>query len=211
MITGNVSTFSSVVARKMATKQLLLFDFDGVLIESESFYEELWIKLLEIHKIKFTNEELTGKSNSQFLNQFNFNDIQKEQLLELKTRAEIEYFRAQAMNPQILKWLRNLKSQYKIGIVSNNKWANIQAFLSANNCSYYFEKIISEESGLKSKPAPDSYLAAIDFFKMKKNQVLIIEDSPVGFRAAENAGVDYIAFNYQTIQQSIQSIEIAIG
>jgi HAD superfamily hydrolase (TIGR01509 family) len=124
--------------------------------------------------------------------------------------AEIEFFKNKLMHPKFLTVLGNLNNHKKLGIVSNNKQIYIDAFLSYNNCGHYFEKIICEECGLPAKPSPDRYLAAMDFFNVKKDEILIIEDSPIGFDAAKNAGMDYVKFDYQSLDQSLRCIEIGI-
>ena len=57
-------------------KKLVLFDFDGVLINSEMFYLDFWSKNLSIHNIFFSEKDLIGKNNIQFLNQFDFTAVQ---------------------------------------------------------------------------------------------------------------------------------------
>lgn len=211
MITGIVSNFSSVVEWKMASIQLLLFDFDGVLVDSESFYEDLWKNLLDPLHLCFEPNNLTGKTNKQFLSRFNLSELEIEYLLKLKTDAELQYFENKLMEPALLTLLKKLKTHYKLAIVSNNRWANIHACLLLNNCAQYFEKIISIENGLSVKPAPDAYLSAIAHFNIDKKQALIVEDSSIGFESAKNAGVDFLVFSYQTLKYSLHSIESALG
>jgi len=49
-------------------KQLLLFDFDGVLVDSEDFYCDFWYKSLLNYNFRFESSDLLGTSNRDFLN-----------------------------------------------------------------------------------------------------------------------------------------------
>jgi HAD superfamily hydrolase (TIGR01509 family) len=210
MITSSVLTFNPNQTSFLIGRKVLLFDFDGVLVDSESFYDGLWKNILTPYNVSFEAMDLTGKTNKQFLSQFDFDSAEMEDLLKLKIRAEHEFFENKLMDPNLFNLLENLNQRFKIGIVSNNKLTNIQAYLSVNKCSHFFQNIISEESGLAVKPAPDLYLKALAYFGVEKNQALIIEDSPIGFASAENAEIDYFVFDQQSLKQSIQSLEIAM-
>jgi HAD superfamily hydrolase (TIGR01509 family) len=210
MTTSSAFTFSSEPTKLFENRQVLLFDFDGVLVDSECFYVGLWKNILAPYHINFEEIDLTGKTNMQFLSLFNFNNAELEDLLDLKIREEYEFFENKLIDPSLFDLLGNLNQRFQMGIVSNNKLANIQAYLTVNNCSHYFPIIISEEFGLAAKPSPDSYLKALAYFGVEKNQALIIEDSAIGFASAQNAEIDYFVFDQQSLKQSIQSFEIAM-
>lgn len=192
-------------------KQVLLFDFDGVLVDSESFYGKLWRDLLKDYHLSFNEGDLIGKTNEQFLKQFNLDLAKIDNLIALKIMAETVFYKTEKMNPLLIQILGKLSLKYRMGIVSNNNQTNVQEFLTNNHCRNYFECLVTPEAGLPAKPAPDSYLKAFSFFTCEKEQVLIIEDSPIGFKAAENAGIDYILFNHHPLMQSIQTLENALS
>jgi beta-phosphoglucomutase-like phosphatase (HAD superfamily) len=50
------------------------------------------------------------------------------------------------------------------------------------------------------------YLKAISLFQIKKEETLIIEDSPIGFESAKNAEIDYVEFNFMNMEASINKI-----
>ena len=191
-------------------KSALLFDFDGVLVNSEPFYCQLWIGLLKAFDKDFNKYQLRGKSNAQFLNQFNLTQRQYDYLLAWKYRLELEFFENSLIEPTMLKFLIDLKSRHKLCIVSNNKLINIEAFLKSNKCIDLFDFIISEEFGLAPKPSPDAYLKAQELFEIEKNQAMIIEDSKIGLEAAENAKIDYIKFSQNNLEKSIETIKNAL-
>ena len=187
-------------------KQLLLFDFDGVLVDSEDFYCDFWYKSLLNYNFHFESSELLGTSNRHFLNKFKIDEREKQQLLELKLNAERVFYTSQKIYKPLCELLEELKNYYKMGIVSNNKLSNINRLLYNNDCFDIFQLVISEDTGFVAKPSALGYLSAIDFFKQSKSRTLIIEDSAIGINAAITAEVDYLVFSYDKKEESINNL-----
>jgi HAD superfamily hydrolase (TIGR01509 family) len=195
-----------IVKLNNRNKQLLLFDFDGVLVDSEDFYCDFWYKSLLNYNFQFERSDLLGTSNRDFLNKFEMEEQDKQQLMELKLNAERVFFNSQKIYKPLCELLEELKNYYKMGIVSNNKLSNINRLLYNNDCFDIFQLVISEDTGLVAKPSAVGYLKAIDFFKQSKNRTLIIEDSAIGINAAITAGVDYLVFRHDQKEESINNL-----
>lgn len=191
-------------------KQGILFDFDGVLINSEKYYSEIWVKILYKYKISFSDDQLIGKNNIQFLNQFNLNEKQKKEILIKKNMMEKDFFIKKKIDPLVYKMIDKVHRNFVLGIVSNNYIENIKSFLSGNEISNNFKLIIGQESNYTPKPSPESYLAAVNLLNLEKKDVIIVEDSQIGFSAAENAQIDYIKFDYNDLINSINNIMLTI-
>ena len=187
-------------------KKLVLFDFDGVLINSEMFYLDFWSKNLSIHNIFFSEKDLIGKNNIQFLNQFDFTAVQIENLIFEKQKAETNFFKNAIMDDSLKLLIKLLSKHLTIAIVSNNSLFNITNFLINNDCFNFFNQIVSNDSGLKPKPNPEMYLKAILLHQIKKEEALIIEDSPIGFESAKKASIDFVEFNFMNLDNSINKI-----
>lgn len=190
-------------SKPIAEKKVLLFDFDGVLVNSEPFYLDFWLKTLRSYHIIFNENDLKGKTNLQFVNQFNLPEGEKNHILEKKLSAESNYFKTHFIDKKLFKLIILLQAKYKLGIVSNNKNSNIKSCLIINKINFCFDLIISEEQGMPPKPSPMPYLLALNFFKAERKESLIIEDSPIGFESAEGAEIDYLKFNYENLDNSI--------
>jgi HAD superfamily hydrolase (TIGR01509 family) len=186
--------------------KLILFDFDGVIVNSEAFYLDFWSKNLSNHNIFFSEKDLIGKNNKQFLSQFDLTNLQIENLIIEKHKSEMAFFENAKMEDSLKSLIKLLSDNFKLTIVSNNSQLNITNFLNNNDCLKYFNQIVSNDSGLKPKPSPEMYLKAISLFQIKKEETLIIEDSPIGFESAKNAEIDYVEFNFMNMEASINKI-----
>ncbi len=197
--------------KKPSQTKLLLFDFDGVLVNSEPFYFWTWKKLLADYDINFNSTDLAGKNNVQFLTQFGLNQVEINLLKKKKQLIENEYFKETKIDKEIHELILNLYTNYKLSIVSNNSKTNICNFLKHNLCEIFFENIVSNEDKIEPKPSPEGYLKALNFWGFSKENAIIIEDSPIGIEAAKNAAIDFVEFNYANIYSSINIIKSKIN
>jgi beta-phosphoglucomutase len=189
------------------TIDLVLFDFDGVLVNSEPFYNKLWVRLLEPHCQTFKPAQLTGKNNTQFLSQFNFDSVTIEKLLEQKVTFEKDFFEHQKINPIIGNFLKDISLAHNMGIVSNNTHSNILVYLENNKCENLFKLVVSADNGLAAKPSPEPYVYALTELKNSNDKSLVIEDSLLGLEAAKSAGIKCHIINYQSLEEDITALE----
>jgi HAD superfamily hydrolase (TIGR01509 family) len=191
--------------------KLILFDFDGVIVNSEAFYLDFWLKNLSYYNIFFSEKELVGKNTKQFLSQFDLTNLQIENLIIEKHKSETAFFENAKMEDSLKSLIKLLSDNFKLTIVSNNSQLNITNFLNNNKCLNYFNQIVSNDSGLKPKPSPEMYLKAISLLQIKKQETLIIEDSPIGFESAKNAEIDFVEFNFLNLEDTINKIYIKLN
>jgi HAD superfamily hydrolase (TIGR01509 family) len=190
----------------------VLFDFDGVLINSEAIYLSIWEELLKPHQIDFTLENLTGKTNEQFIAQFNIQD--KDQIILEKHKIANNLIPKIDVNIRFINLIEKLgKQKIPMAIVSNNHSEVIRESLLNNNILGYFENNIHTPDlfiALSPKPSGDLYLNAISKFNFHNNQILAIEDSETGYEACKNANLNYIKFNHLLFDDSMSHIEKAL-
>jgi beta-phosphoglucomutase len=190
----------------MQKKNVVLFDFDGVLADSESFYSTIWETILGDIGLFFNEESLKGRNNTQFLAQFELDEIKKKQLLRKKKQAEKKFFENLKIEKKIIELVNTLSKKVRTAIVSNNSEVNIISFLKNNNCHDCFEIIVSEELNLEPKPSPEPYLYALKLLNVQKENCLIVEDSDIGLLAALNAGIESVFYDSNNRENSLQNI-----
>lgn len=187
----------------------VLFDFDGVLIDSEAIYFSIWEELLKPYNIHFSIENLTGKTDQQFLAQFDIQD--KAQLFLEKHKTANVVIPKIAVNIRISKLIENLgKQNIQMAIVSNNHSDVIIESLMNNNIFGFFENNIYTPNlfnGLLPKPNGDLYSEAISKYNFPINEIFAIEDSQTGCEACKNANLNYIQFNHYLFNDSVSNLE----
>ncbi len=176
----------------------IIFDFDGVLVDSEIIVAKSLSRYLKKRNIVFEEKEFAKFVGNKTIdvvgklsNIFNIKDkdIFFEDIMlltkdlysnELQSINGVEYF------------LKNIQQNKYIG--SNNiKERIIQGLKKVNLNSFFkFNSIFSFDLVGVPKPNPDIYLKAIEDSKINKNETIIIEDSSIGVISGVSAGIKVI-------------------
>jgi beta-phosphoglucomutase family hydrolase len=183
------------------SKRTILWDMDGVISDSYSFHFAAWQETFARRSIKFTKEDFTklfGTRNDFIIGtimgrEFPERDVkimvqEKEETFRQKATGNIKPF------PGLVRLLNALKKgNFKLGLVSSAPKENIDLVLSELNLSGIFDCVVSGQEVSKSKPSPQIYLLAAKKLKVTPDDCVVIEDSPLGVKAAKTAGMRCLA------------------
>ncbi|BCA85678.1 haloacid dehalogenase [Enterococcus saigonensis] len=169
----------------------IIFDMDGVLIDSESFYFQRRMdffnekNLVPGSKNKLDFVGLTEAGIWQVLVPTGEDrELLRKEYLDYRKKHPIDF--TQVLRSDVTTVLDYLKrKKIKIAIASSSPKSEIDAMLEQNNLVSFFDFIISGETLARSKPDPQIYQlseAALDC-----DRCLAVEDSPVGISAAKAA------------------------
>jgi len=177
----------------------IIFDCDGVLIDSEIIAAEVMSTWMRKQGIEITTEQYilthTGKTFSGIITECiskgllpTGQDLRKDILaIETKIKANIRPVLGVA---KALSQIDTAKS-----VVSNSGVAYIQKALNDYNISEHFEgRLFSSEMVAVPKPSPLIYELAVQKIGLPKNEILVIEDSLTGVAAAKQAGLTVWGF-----------------
>ena len=176
----------------------IIFDFDGVLVDSEMLVAKSFSKYLANRNINFTEKDFSiyaGKKTVQIIDELsNKFDIpnKKEFFEDIMDIANNIY--SQELVPIIGAKEFITKNNYNFFIGSNSVKKRILFGLKKVKFDKFFDEnnIFSFDMVKEPKPHPDVYLAAIKLHNLNKEETLIIEDSSVGVRAGAAAGVKVV-------------------
>lgn len=179
----------------------VIFDMDGVLIDSEALHLYDFRVFLQKHNQNLTNEELSefvGLDAKTFIG--HLQEIWKPVSLlpsieEIKEGCKYPSDSFQDMLvPHVRFILSHLKkNNIKIAIASSSPYNIIYKMLSINDIDSYFDVIVSGNDVQGKKPSPDIYFETLKRLELPSNDCIVIEDSLVGIQAAINAGLYVIA------------------
>ncbi|MDF9824759.1 ribulose-phosphate 3-epimerase [Breznakia sp. PF5-3] len=195
--------------------QGVLFDMDGVLVDSEQYWVEIAEKILYQHGYHFNEidkERYYGcslKQEVELINQYieisekNFLD-QKQTMVE---RYPCDY--QQMLMPYAKDLIIWLKSKgVKLGIVSSSTRKEINEMLIQCQLQDVFTVIVSGDMVKHSKPNPEIYQYAMKEMKITNDKVIVIEDSGYGIKAAQEAGLNVIAMKNQANNQALKEMNV---
>lgn len=177
--------------------QAVVFDMDGVLVDSEPFGFEALRRVLARHGLPYTEQE-----NAEFLGRTTLESCRTlkarhglpesaetladwyiEGMLELIGRGPIPMPGV----PEVLQRIR--ASGYRMALASSAEPRLIEANLAALSLRSLFEAVVSGTQVPRGKPAPDVFLAAAERLGVAPADCLVIEDSRNGLLAAKAAGM----------------------
>jgi len=175
----------------------IVFDLDGVLVESKELHYETLNDALETmagpqYRISWGEHQCIydGLSTRQKLALLQLTPAVAEAVFQRKQELTLERIRDQIKpNLAIKETLRRLKAlAYPIAVASNCIRQSVHAFLTALDLWDVVDVVFSNEDVKQPKPHPDMYLKVAESFGIQPGQLLIVEDSTKGFEAAVRAG-----------------------
>ena len=176
----------------------IIFDFDGVLVDSEILVAKAMKKYLAGRKIKFEKKEFSkfaGKKTFQVISELSslFNIPDKQSFFnDIMSLANDLFSNELKVVFGVNHFLENTNHNRFIG--SNSGKERIIRGLKKVGIDRYFneDSISSFDLVGKSKPEPDVYQRLIDIAALDKKETIIIEDSAIGIQAGVATGVKVI-------------------
>ncbi|MBI5046232.1 HAD family phosphatase [Candidatus Micrarchaeota archaeon] len=179
----------------------VLFDFDGVVVQSENAHMETFQELVAPYGIKITKkqwfEEFTGTGSRGILTTILvrkklFGKLDFEELLEKRRKMYLKKVREGKviLTKGVLEFLERLEGMgVERAIVSGGHPSHIQGVLAKLGIRKRFSVVISCTEFNAPKPDHRAYLEAVKRLNVKREECLIIEDSVAGCEAAKRAKI----------------------
>jgi HAD superfamily hydrolase (TIGR01509 family) len=199
----------------------ILFDMDGVLVDSEYAMFNMLRKTLKHRNIEISTLALINSYIGYSSNEIYASLIEKhgfpESIEEFRckrrrlhgnyyTDAEIELM--PGINA-VLDYLRMLG--VRMAVVSSTTSRNVLSALNRTSITKYFDAIVCGDMVRQAKPSPEGYLMAASFLQADVRETLAIEDSKIGIKAAKSAGIKVIGFAGSEVKQDISGADIQIA
>ena len=195
----------------------ILFDMDGVVIDSEKLYSQTEKKLLAQYGVKFDESDwhyIKGCTEKQFYDlvysKFNIN-IPRNQLidkgrnfLKMVFTQELEYMNG------FNEIYSVFKKQYKLALVTSTGPELVNHINSLLSIYEKFDVVITSEDTTIHKPQPEPYLIAMERLQLQPNQCIIFEDSIQGIKAGKAAGSYVIALEGSLEKEVLTEADLII-
>jgi beta-phosphoglucomutase len=199
-------------------RKAVLFDMDGVLVDSEPVHCVNTISALENQGIALTEQEYydfwtrDGKNIVQFAQERGVS-IDRERYRADKRAAFPELVRTHLRPmPHAREALEGLQGKYRIALVSSSGRDEIEFILAHADLGNYFELIVGYGDVRNPKPAPDQYLLAAERLAFSPVECTVIEDTWKGVEAGNAAWMRVIAVpNAQTRSNDFSKADAVIA
>jgi HAD superfamily hydrolase (TIGR01509 family) len=192
----------------MAQVKGILWDNDGVLVNTEHLFYESNREIFADHGIDLTPKHffdwfLTENLGAwHLLHDKGYTQAETDALRELRNHRYGERLNAegQLQNPGIEKVLARLSQRVPMGVVTSSKREHFQLIHGKLDLQPYFDFVVTDEDVEESKPSPLPYLLGLEKLGIPAENCLVIEDSPRGLQAACSAGIRCIVLRHPLMQ-----------
>lgn len=179
----------------------VIFDMDGLLIDSERPICDAWISVAQNNGYPFTKQiygEMIGRTSvdtkqvltNHFGPTFPYVELRTKVHEVVKARTSVEGFKLKQGALKLLKELKELSVPVALATSTGRQEAIRR--LKSTNIDSYFTSIACGDEVKKGKPEPDIFLLAADRLFLKPRNCLVLEDSIYGARGAHKAGMKVI-------------------
>jgi len=188
-----------------AKYQAILWDNDGVLVDTERLYFKASQQALAKVGIDLTRQQFhaisltRGESVFTLVRQLGLPNERVEELREFRNQQYSKLILADTdlLIEGVPGVLALLEPSYRMGIVSNSLRRHFQDIHTKTEILHNFEFILVAEDYEGSKPEPAPYLAGLEKLGLATEQCLVIEDAGRGLQAAVSAGIDCVVIPHE--------------
>ncbi|MFN3704616.1 MAG: HAD family hydrolase [Thermoflexales bacterium] len=180
----------------------VLWDMDGVLVDSAAYHFEAWrTALAELEGFHVSYEQFKqtfGQRNDTILRALFGPDYPDQSIARVGERKE-QLYRALVRErgiqplPGVRRWLERLRAGgWRQAVASAAPRANVEAILDALDLRPFFAAYTGAEDVTRGKPDPQVYLVAAARLGVVPSRAIVIEDAPAGLEGARRAGMKCI-------------------
>ena len=176
----------------------VIFDMDGVLVDSYHAHFQSWRELAAELGVEVTEADFVrhfGRTSREIVEAYwgegRFTD---EEIAELDRRKESYYRRIISQNfpemPGVRSLLSRLKAAgFRLAVGSSGPPENVRLVLEKLEAGPLFDAVVTGMDVTRGKPDPQVFLLAAKRLNLPPEHCVVIEDAPVGIRAAHAAGM----------------------
>jgi HAD superfamily hydrolase (TIGR01509 family) len=178
----------------------VVFDLDGVIIDSEGVWEEVRRAYVAKHGKQFlpdSQQRMMGMNTGEWSRHLSEDvgvGVPPEQVAaEVLGAMATRYRTSLPLIPGSVEAVRRLGARFTLALASSSARILIDQVLATAGLADAFQVTLSTEEVPRGKPAPDVYLAAADRLGLPPEVCAAVEDSSNGLRSAAAAGMAVIA------------------
>lgn len=179
----------------------VLFDMDGVIVDSLHHHVEATRIFAERHGFSISGTEIKekyfGRRNQDWMPELFGKDLSKEKIQAYADEKEAIFREIYEKDIKpvagLIEFLEDLKThKAPVAVGSSAPGENIDFVLDKLNIRSYFDALLDDSYVNKGKPEPEIYIKAAKALEMEPQNCVVIEDAPAGIEAGKRAGAKVI-------------------
>jgi HAD superfamily hydrolase (TIGR01509 family) len=199
----------------------LIFDFDGLIVDTETSDYQSWCEVYEAHGCELPVEiwaKAVGRGFDAEFEPFSYLESLNGRTVDRTTIGEQRRARDHAIVmslpalPGVEQLIRDAKAAgLKLAIASSSPLSWVQPHLLRLGLFEYFDAIRTSDDVTNTKPDPELFLSACAALEVTPSEAVVFEDSPNGVLAAKRAGIFVIAVpNALTARMVIENPDVLV-
>jgi HAD superfamily hydrolase (TIGR01509 family) len=174
----------------------ILFDHDGVLVDTEHLYyrstrETLAAMGFELPMDTYLSIQAVGGNAWMCMLDAGYTQAQVAEKRQERNALYQHYLSTEDIDiVNVEQVLQRLKRRLTLAIVTTARQEDFDLIHAQRSITEHMQLILTNKDYARSKPHPDPYLAALDHFDIEPSRALVVEDSERGLKAAVAAGID---------------------
>ncbi|MEZ5334804.1 MAG: HAD family phosphatase [Methanolobus sp.] len=198
--------------------EALIFDMDGVLIDSMHLHAKAWKTAFHEAGIELDEREifyLEGENDTGIIrNIMKSKSINLEKLDELMLTVPPRKHESFDRDAAVVfkgmdKYLKKLKNRFKLAVVSGSD-RNIVDTIMEKYFPRIFAAVVSGDDTINGKPAPDPYNKAVEMLGVDKESCIVVENAILGVMSAKNAGIFTIGIPTYIDRKELEHADIVL-
>jgi HAD superfamily hydrolase (TIGR01509 family) len=177
-------------------KKYILFDHDGVLVDTECWYYQAGERALAdiglmLDKNQYLRDMNQGLGTWVQARAAGIDEQTISRQREVRNDYYQEYLRTEAIEIEgVVETLAELSKYVRMAIVTTAKRADFELIHEKRQVRQFMDFVLVREDYERSKPHPEPYMTGLKRFGAAKEETLVVEDSTRGLHSAVAAGID---------------------
>jgi len=177
----------------------IIFDLDGVLIDSEGLYYRAYSEVLKPYGVTVTQREyeeywIAQGTGPEYIVEKHNLPVAPATLRQLRSPIFLQLLKTEAtLMPYVQEALTRLSEHFELTVATNSNREHLDFVLRRFGLERFFDHTVARQDYERAKPEPDAFLAAVKKLGLTRERCVVVEDTYRGVTAAARAGIACIA------------------